>query len=96
MAHWRWQQHKACEMARSRGSQRSSSVGILGQRSVAYLFNIHHGMVAEQAEPDDEDEAEDSDGEDFLLKGPRSDLELRCSHILIILYLGSESTESLT
>ena len=37
-----------------------------------------HHVVTGQAEPDDEDEAEDSDGEDFLLKGPRSDLELRC------------------
>jgi len=47
----------------------------------------------EQAEPDDEDEAEDSDGEDFLLKGPRSDLELRCGQAPIILhptYLGSD------
>ena len=36
-----------------------------------------HHLVTVQAEPDDEDEAEDSDGEDFLLKGPRNDLELR-------------------
>ena len=39
-------------------------------------------VVTVQAEPDDEDEAEDSDGEDFLLKGPRSDLELRYAVML--------------
>ena len=33
---------------------------------------------AMQAEADEADEGEQSDGEDFLLKGPRTDLELRC------------------
>ena len=32
------------------------------------------------AEEEQEDDA-DSDGEDFLLKGPRSDLQLRCGSL---------------
>lgn len=46
--------------------------------SIAQTLN--RCWALQSAAEEEEQEDEESDGEGFLLKGPRSDLELRCAH----------------